>query len=893
MWIRRLTVANWRGLDCELSELSPGLNLIHGPNEAGKSRLVEALRFALFERSSGRSAHKKALASWGLAPGKPRVSVELELGGVTWTLDKEFLGSGHNTRLRSDRQTLEGADAEAHLAELLGVRPGGRTEQRPEDRGIWSLLWVDQGSSRDAPLPNDLSQARLHDRLTQEIGEVAAGRLGQQVLRRAQELRERFYTASRDAEKAILTEPREAVAQLRHRLSEAAARRDAVAADADALDGLRARERDLSVRVGEAEQRLGDLRGLNEQAMELGRQLDLYEEQVQSAESRREQALAALQAAEELTAEASRLAERTNEATMARYAAERARANAQQAADEAARLAADAEAQLGRAERELRELEHRRERLRRREQAEDLRSRLAAATQAEAELRRIQTELAALAPVAARDLEALRRAEQTLQAARARLEGASVSLELTALRELEFGGETLAPGTIRRVLVEDEQHLDLSGIASITVKPGGGELPKLRDAVRDAERHWLERLETLGARDLADAERIVEHRRVLEADLTRCRQDLERHLPEGREAAESRLHALEAALAADGDADVAPVSAEALEAAREAVRQASQQREARRAAREVAHEVLAAARETAAVRRAELQSLERQLAGVEQRRRTLPDPATLRAELAAAERAWAGRLAARDELEQRFDALGGDDIQLDLERAERAWEQLGLELQQVRVECARLQARLESAGDDGRHELVQELEAELLRSEAELAGLLRQAAAARRLHEVLLDEYERARERLAEPVIARIRPYLQSLFPHTEVWLDEDLNLRGLRHRDTDQPFEALSGGAREQLSLLVRIGLAEVLGADEPWPLVLDDVLVNTDAERIRLVQRLLYQAGRRMQILLFTCHGPLFDGLGADRRIELPAPNRGGRPQIAAVGAVSGRDA
>src|SRR5690606_778386 len=149
------------------------------------------LRFALFESSSGRSAHKKALSSWGLAPGKPRVSVELELGGVVWKLDKEFLGSGHNTRLRSDRQTLEGADAEAYLAELLGVRPGGRTEQRPEARGIWSLLWVDQGSSRDAPAPNELSQSRIHDRLTQEIGEVAAGQLGQQVLRRAQELRER------------------------------------------------------------------------------------------------------------------------------------------------------------------------------------------------------------------------------------------------------------------------------------------------------------------------------------------------------------------------------------------------------------------------------------------------------------------------------------------------------------------------------------------------------------------------------------------------------------------------------------------------------------------------------------------------------------------------------
>ena len=83
-------------------------------------------------------------------------------------------------------------------------------------------------------------------------------------------------------------------------------------------------------------------------------------------------------------------------------------------------------------------------------------------------------------------------------------------------------------------------------------------------------------------------------------------------------------------------------------------------------------------------------------------------------------------------------------------------------------------------------------------------------------------------------------------------------------------------GSALEQLALLVRIGLAEVLGSEESWPLVLDDALVNTDPARIRRVQRLLYDASRGMQILLFTCHGSLFDTLGADRQIELPARPR-----------------
>lgn len=96
---------------------------------------------------------------------------------------------------------------------------------------------------------------------------------------------------------------------------------------------------------------------------------------------------------------------------------------------------------------------------------------------------------------------------------------------------------------------------------------------------------------------------------------------------------------------------------------------------------------------------------------------------------------------------------------------------------------------------------------------------------------------------------------LADLFPGSEVWLGEDLDLAGLRGSDVEEPFGDLSGGAREQLSLLVRIGLAEVLGTEQSWPLVLDDALVNTDPERIRRVQRLLCQASRRMQILLLTC--------------------------------------
>jgi len=86
MRLLSLAVTNWRGLDrAELPDLAPDLNLVVGPNEAGKSRLFQALRYAIFERYKGESEDKKALRTWG-GSESPRVAVEFEARGAKWRL---------------------------------------------------------------------------------------------------------------------------------------------------------------------------------------------------------------------------------------------------------------------------------------------------------------------------------------------------------------------------------------------------------------------------------------------------------------------------------------------------------------------------------------------------------------------------------------------------------------------------------------------------------------------------------------------------------------------------------------------------------------------------------------------------------------------------------------
>lgn len=74
---------------------------------------------------------------------------------------------------------------------------------------------------------------------------------------------------------------------------------------------------------------------------------------------------------------------------------------------------------------------------------------------------------------------------------------------------------------------------------------------------------------------------------------------------------------------------------------------------------------------------------------------------------------------------------------------------------------------------------------------------------------------------------------------------------------DTNQ----LSRGTAEQLYLAMRFALVEEYGGKAILPLVLDDILVNFDEERMESCLLVLADLSTRHQVLLFTCHGHVRD--------------------------------
>lgn len=76
-----------------------------------------------------------------------------------------------------------------------------------------------------------------------------------------------------------------------------------------------------------------------------------------------------------------------------------------------------------------------------------------------------------------------------------------------------------------------------------------------------------------------------------------------------------------------------------------------------------------------------------------------------------------------------------------------------------------------------------------------------------------------------------------------------------LRQKDPDE----LSRGTQEQLYLALRFGLIEQFARTaEALPVVMDDILVNFDAERAGRAAEAIRELARSHQVIYFTCHEP-----------------------------------
>jgi len=857
----------------EIADLDPGLNLFTGANEAGKSTIVAAIRAAFFERH--RSAGVDDLRPWGDASASPSIELDFSIAGQAYRLRKRFLGK-KRCELQAGTLHLDGAEAEDHLAALLGFQHAGRGASRAEHWGIPGLLWIQQGGAQDIREPVGHATDHLRTALNASLGEVASSS-GDEVLNKVEALRNELLTTAThkprgpyqqaleqadSLENAVQELDRE-IAAYRDRVDRLAALRDAHAVDeaeqpwavfrqqeqaaATRLEDVRQIEAVLlsdRQRAGQLEAQIELLRG----------QLDVFSSEEKAVHTRRaglEHAQQACQAQDALV--------------------DQWQAKAREASDRY--HAARDSLRLARQEATRRDLVRQRDEWQRK--LESSTDALAKAGAQQAALIDLQRQLAESA-IDLRDLDALREQHGRMRELRIRRDAIATRLRF-ALAEgghIEIGQESVT-GSGDRLLTEPTR-VNLPGLGQLDITPGGTDLVELgrqEQALADAHATLLQRL---GLADLAAAEARHQNHARYQAEARAAAATLMALAPQGIDAlhAEQAVHA--ARLRETGQAlaslPAAPESATALPA----VSQAEAAEESARQSLEQINQQLNQARLAAGNVQAVREAAARELAAA---RAVLNAPARA-TRLSAANQALVDARADQASLATRIEALARqvaeaspELLRQDVERFRRSAGLLERQHAERRDLLMRLEVELQTTGARGMEERRAELARDLEQAHRRADELQRRARALDYLINLLRDKRAILTRRLHAPLQRHLSRYLRLLFPHASLEIDANLSPGPLTRPGAAGPetgsFEELSFGAREQMGVISRLAYADLLKeAGRPTLVILDDALVHSDATRLAQMKRLLFDAASRHQILVFTCRPADWRDLGVGAR-------------------------
>ena len=119
MIITRLSLTDFRRHAKLEMQLKPGLNIVRGANEAGKSTVQRAVELGLFRRPTFASAELDDLRPWQRPEADPTIELGFEDSGRVGSLKKVFAGHRGTVEMTLGDETLtDPAAVEARIAEM-------------------------------------------------------------------------------------------------------------------------------------------------------------------------------------------------------------------------------------------------------------------------------------------------------------------------------------------------------------------------------------------------------------------------------------------------------------------------------------------------------------------------------------------------------------------------------------------------------------------------------------------------------------------------------------------------------------------------------------------------------------------------------------------------------
>jgi hypothetical protein len=203
MRLLRLDVSDFAAIASADITFGPGLNVLYGPNDLGKSTLAESIRLGLLLPHT--SSHIEPFVPW-TGGQHPRIEITFQTEAQRiWKVVKVFGRSGSSTLHESRNgiefdETARGRQVEARLREILrwGIpEPGGAGATRgvPTSFLATALLstQANVGAILEGSLDADSAQSG-RERIAAALQAVAQDPAFVSLLRRTQERRDQAYT---------------------------------------------------------------------------------------------------------------------------------------------------------------------------------------------------------------------------------------------------------------------------------------------------------------------------------------------------------------------------------------------------------------------------------------------------------------------------------------------------------------------------------------------------------------------------------------------------------------------------------------------------------------------------------------------------------------------------
>jgi DNA repair exonuclease SbcCD ATPase subunit len=871
MRLRRLQVEQLRQFrqPFVMDDLQPGLNLIHGPNESGKSTLVRAIRAAFFERY--RTSSVDDLRPWGDSAAAPTITLDFDAQQKSWHLVKSFL-QRKRCDLKIDSDSFSEDEAEEKLAELLGFQFSAKGVSKPEHWGVPGLLWVEQGTGQNIEQAVEHAGDHLKSALNSLVGEVAStggDELIEQVKARWSELFTPTGKPRGDYQK--LEKERE---ERQQEIDELQARIQKYQEQVDRLGKLTLDyERTQHERPWEeAERQL-------EQAKERYRQVEKLEQQ----QAREKETLSHLQNNQQLLLQNQEQLQSLNKKLEVRKTElDKTQRELEQAEARSPSIASSIKAAKAAHEATAKRLKQAR--------LQEIRSRL------EEDIRRLEQQNHALT----QNLEKARQYQQELEQARAQSRQNQIDPEEVKvlkstehqLKEEKIRSQTIATrltwqlepgarlalneesleGQGERQLLE-ESSLVVPGVGTLGITPGGEDLASTRRKLSELEQSLSEQMTNLGVNSIQQAEQRVAAHEAAERTLQHTRELLKSVAPSGidqlladQKEALAELEKAKTQLQSSPAPEPGQQSQVTDVASAEAERIQAETRLADAEAEERKHQTeLLTRRQARENAQSEWQQLQDEVQNPEHQKQLQK----LSSELAEIENKRIRLEATLQAREQEIREARPAILKQDIERYQRSISNLRQTQEERQRELRDIQVRLEAWGAEGLEEQFNEKVAELEQCNRRYQELDRRARALNLLLSLLTEKRQALTRRLQAPLQKHLDHYLSLLFPQATLEVDEHLR-PGTFTRGTELgQIAELSFGAREQMGLISRLAYADLLQeAGRPTLVILDDTLVHSDTDRLEDMKRILFDAANRHQILLFTCHPEKWSDLGVPPR-------------------------